>query len=213
MLTLYVEVAYASFRKSYARSFAETYRLPPPSTVYGMLLSLVGERLRARHETVRLAFAFRSLPRVATTLRKLSRFKYGEANKQSTLGNAPDYVESLCGIEMLCWIDSSCERNAAPTLEERLRQALTKPEEVRRYGVVSLGMSDDIIDDVRIVNEVDGAWIRLTPSAEGDFELPIWVDHVGSAGTRWQRYRMGEPAALSVFPTSEDWTTIARRTA
>ena len=48
MITLRVEVPYASFRKSYARSFAETYPLPPPATVYGMLLSLVGERFRRR---------------------------------------------------------------------------------------------------------------------------------------------------------------------
>ena len=33
MITLRVEVPYASFRKSYARSFAETYPLPPPATV------------------------------------------------------------------------------------------------------------------------------------------------------------------------------------
>src|ERR1041385_8570382 len=31
MISLHVEVPYASFRKSFARSFAETYPLPPPS--------------------------------------------------------------------------------------------------------------------------------------------------------------------------------------
>src|SRR5437870_10526318 len=100
VITLRVEVPYASFRKSYARSFAETYPLPPPATVYGMLLSLVGERFRSRHEGVRLAFAFKCnrerdnrtdcgegggvcLPHIATTLRKLSRYKYGVPSKQS----------------------------------------------------------------------------------------------------------------------------------
>src|ERR1044071_6948014 len=71
MITLHVDVPYASFRKSFARSFAETYPLPPPATVYGMLLSLVGEYFRKRHEGVRLAFAYKRLPKVATTLRKL----------------------------------------------------------------------------------------------------------------------------------------------
>src|SRR5947209_1091669 len=117
VITLHVEVPYASFRKSYARSFAETYPLPPPATVYGMLLSLVGERFRRRHEWVRLAFAHkcrrddepykhrrsgevcldRCLPRIATTLRKLSRYKYGVPSKQSKLGNAPDFIETLRG--------------------------------------------------------------------------------------------------------------------
>src|SRR5215213_302197 len=59
VITLHVEVPYASFRKSYARSFAETYPLPPPATIYGMLLSLVGERFRSRHEGTRLAFAYK----------------------------------------------------------------------------------------------------------------------------------------------------------
>src|SRR5437660_12643720 len=94
VITLRVEVPYASFRKSYARSFAETYPLPPPATVYGMLLSLVGERFRRRHAGVRLAFAYKCrmqdqqchmpcLPRVATTLRKLSRFKYGTISTEA----------------------------------------------------------------------------------------------------------------------------------
>src|SRR5438132_12420246 len=110
MITLHIDVPYASFRKSFARSFAETYPMPPPATVYGMLLSLVGERFRRRHEGVRLAFAYKRLPRIATTLRKLSRYKYGVPSKQSKLGNAPDFIETLCGIEFLCWLDSSGEK-------------------------------------------------------------------------------------------------------
>src|SRR5437660_11019493 len=94
VITLRVEVPYASFRKSFARSFAETYPLPPPATVYGMLLSLVGEYFRQRHEGVRLAFAYKKLPQISTTLRKLSRYKYGVSSKQSSLGNAPDFIEN-----------------------------------------------------------------------------------------------------------------------
>src|SRR6266542_1603195 len=141
MITLYIEAPYASFRKSFARSFAETYSLPPPATVYGMLLSLVGERFRRRHSGVRLAFAYkcrfggtvcteRCLPSVATTLRKLSRFKYGVGGKE---GAKPDYVETVCGIEFLCWVDSSQEETANPGLDERTRQALESPEKISRY--------------------------------------------------------------------------------
>src|SRR5947209_6934942 len=119
MITLYIEAPYASFRKSFARSFAETYPLPPPATVYGMLLSLVGERFRRRHEGVRLAFAYKRLPRIATTLRKLSRYKYGVPSKQSKLGNAPDFIETLCGIEFICWLDSSAENSIEVATRER----------------------------------------------------------------------------------------------
>ena len=101
MITLRVELPYGSFRKSYARSFAETYPLPPPATIYGMLLSLVAERFRQRHVGVRLAFAYKQIPRIATTLRKLSRYKYGVPKKQAKLGNAPDFIERSAGSRLV----------------------------------------------------------------------------------------------------------------
>lgn len=227
MITLRVEVPYASFRKSYARSFAETYPLPPPATVYGMLLSLVGERFRSRHEGVRLAFAFKCerteddkicrhpcVPRVATTLRKLSRFKYGVPSKQSTLGNAPDFVETLCGIEFLCWVDSSqehlIEAERPPSnrrnLEERIAEALQTPVNVDRFGVLCLGLSDDAVDDVSLCERVENKWHRLLPSDTGSIELPVWVDHVGAADTRWHRYELEtEATQLTTEPDGADW--------
>lgn len=206
MITLRVEVPYASFRKSYARSFAETYPLPPPATIYGMLLSLVGERFRRRHEGVRLAFAYKSIPAIATTLRKLSRYKYGVPNKQSKLGNAPDFVETLCDIEFLCWVDSSMETGDAPNLEMRITEAIKSPDTVDRYGLLCLGLSDDAVNDVSICQRIEDEWHRLLPSPNGSVELPVWVDHVGSAGTRWSRYHL-EPAAkaLSDGPGNNDW--------
>lgn len=236
MITLHVEVPYASFRKSYARSFAESYPLPPPATVYGMLLSLVGERFRRRHEGVRLAFAYKCrcddesykhrrndeacrdkcLPHIATTLRKLSRFKYGVPSKQSKLGNAPDFVETLCGIEFLCWVDSSQEKfdkNNVPdkdgrSLETRIVAALESPESVDRYGVLCLGLSDDAVNDVRLRDQVGDQWHRLLPSDTGTMELPVWVDHVGAADTRWQRYELGVSAPITTPPIAEQWTEI-----
>src|SRR5229473_911619 len=177
MITLHIDVPYASFRKSFARSFAETYPLPPPATVYGMLLSLVGEYFRRRHEGVRLAFAYKRLPQIATTLRKLSRYKYGVPSKQSSLGNAPDFVETLCDIEFLCWVDSSQERlamedtNQSKTLEQRLQNALTEPEDVNRRGVLCLGLSDDAVNSVSLCNRFDGDWHRLLLSDTGPIEL------------------------------------------
>lgn len=198
MITLHVEVPYASFRKSYARSFAETYPLPPPATVYGMLLSLVGERFRRRHVGVRLAFAYKRAPQIATTLRKLSRYKYGVANKQSKLGNAPDFVETLCDIEFLCWVDSSKEMSddveaqegRKRGLEARIVEALNSPTNVSRYGVLCLGLSDDAVNDVSLCENIEGKWRHLLPSDTGRIELPVWVDHVGAAKTRWQRYEL-----------------------
>lgn len=215
MITLKIEVPFATCRKSFARSFAETYPVPPPATVYGMLLSLVNERFRIRHEGVRLAFAYNRLPRVTTTLRKLSRYKYGIATKQSKLGNAPDYVESLCGLEFLCWVDSSEEVAVATGqrtaerqgLESRLIEAIQFPERVDRYGILCLGLSDDAVNDIRLCEEVSGAWHRLIPSESGDIELPIWVDHVGSINTRWQRFQLDRAAVLGKSSPSPGYFT------
>jgi CRISPR-associated protein Cas5t len=209
VIQLRVEVPYASFRKSFARSYAETYPLPPPATIYGMLLSLVGERFRSVHEGARIALAFQSVPRVATTLRKLSRYKYGVASKQSSLGNAPDFVETLCGIVFLCWIDSSEEQRESGRLEDRVVEALESPESVDRYGLLSLGMSDDMVDDIHICTDSGGAWLRLRPVDSGSIELPVWVAHVGALGTRWQRYELdAEGLPLFNFPGPSDWTLM-----
>lgn len=229
MITLCVEVPYASFRKSYARSFAETYPLPPPATAYGMLLSLVGERFRSRHEGVRLAFALKCehteddkscrspcVPRIATTLRKLSRFKYGVPGKQSKLGNAPDFVETLCGIKLLIWLDSSQEtldkngqqKGDRRTLEERVVTAIHDPASVDRYGVLCLGLSDDAVNEVRLCEETEGEWHHLLPKPDGAIELPVWVDHVGAANTRWQRYELASQATTATTPHEDEWTRI-----
>ena len=231
MQTLYIEVPYASFRKSFARSFAETYPLPPPATVYGMLLSLVGERFRRRHAGVRLAFAYKCrkqdepckeacLPNIARTLRKLSRFKYGTITTEAKRKTPkPDFIETLCGIEFLCWVDSSNEdrrpiseannesKNASTqTLEERIVVALESPANVERYGVLSLGLSDDAVNDVRLCSQIKGNWHRLFLRDAGMMELPVWVDHVGAAKTRWRRYELEHRAIASPSgPDGDEW--------
>jgi CRISPR-associated protein Cas5t len=176
-----------------------------------MLLSLVGEWQRRRHVGVKVAFAHARLPRVATTLRKLSRYKYGVASKQEKLGNAPDYVETLCGVDFLCFVDSIEEQNAAPTLEMRVTEAIREPERVTRRGVLSIGLSDDAVDSIRLVDEnaPPGVWRWMSPADSGRFELPVWVDHVGAQYTRWRRFDFDEvPTPIVTQPAKERFTSI-----
>jgi CRISPR-associated protein Cas5t len=210
LIALHVEVPYASFRKSYARSFAETYPFPPPATVYGMLLSYVGEYFRACHVGVKLAFAYKQQPQIATTLRKLSRYKYGVASKQPKMGNAPDFVETLCNIEFICWVDSSSEKKQkGRSLEQRLVEAIQSPEQIIRTGLVSLGLSDDTVNDVSLLKSIEGKWHWLNPCNTGQTELPIWVDHVGSYHTKWQRYDLEvTPSLIDSAPSSEKFIEI-----
>jgi CRISPR-associated protein Cas5t len=177
-----------------------------------MLLSLVGEHFRKRHEGVRLAFAYKQMPRIATTIRKLSRYKYGIPSKQSALGNAPDYIETLCNIEFLCWVDSAQEINdengeaKSANLEQRLLTALQNPQEITRRGVVCLGLSDDAVNDVSLCEIIKGNWHRLLPSDKGSLELPVWADHVKGFNTRFQRYELEKTATGTInSPDSDGW--------
>jgi CRISPR-associated protein Cas5t len=74
-----------------------------------MLLSLVGESSRYRHEGVKLAFAYKDLPKPVTTIRKISGSKYREHDNQHGQPGTPEHIETLCDIVFLCWIDSSSE--------------------------------------------------------------------------------------------------------
>ncbi len=206
MIALSVEAPHASCRTSFARSFAESYALPPPATIYGMLLSLVGERQRRTHLGVKISVGFRRRPRIATVLKKLSRYKYGVPSKQARLGNAPDYVEVLCGVECLVLVDSISEP-ANPTLEQRLTTALDLPELIERNGNLCLGLSDDMVDvalasDVWTTSTLE--WLTVDPL--GSLELPVWVDHVGSADTRWRRFHLVKSALDQTLP--DRWLTI-----
>ena len=60
--SLFVSIPVASFRAPFAREYFETLPCPPPSTVFGMLLSLVGEPDRLAHEGAEIALALVSRP-------------------------------------------------------------------------------------------------------------------------------------------------------
>lgn len=211
MIVLHIEVPFASFRKSYARSLAETYPFPPPATIYGMLLSFVGERSRAQHSGVNLAFAFAKQPRIARTLRRMSGYKYG-------VSRTPDFIETICGIEFLCWIDSRRETGSGDgrSLESRIVEAIATPEQVTRTGIVSLGLSDDAVDDISIAKTFSNQWKDdsnqwhwLTPEDDGQIELPVWVDHVGAFHTRWRRFSFQEsPSAVTSEAPQDKFTPI-----
>jgi CRISPR-associated Cas5-like protein len=53
-MQLYLDCPCTSFPRSFARDYKETYQYPPPSTVYGLLLSLVGEVDMEAHRGVKL---------------------------------------------------------------------------------------------------------------------------------------------------------------
>jgi CRISPR-associated protein Cas5t len=186
MLGLQVTVPVACFRKGAAREFWETEDLPPPATCYGFLLALVGETDRHRHVGVRVCPGLMSRPERGTVVRTLWRVK----DRKTPLGageNArPDFQEVLTGVRLAVWLDSSDETAVGPTLEERVIEAIDHPERIDRFGGLSLGESTHLVDEVRRLKGDEPGPARAYLLVErGRLSLPVWVDHVGSSGTRY----------------------------
>jgi CRISPR-associated protein Cas5t len=208
VLGVYVTVPVACFRKGLAREYLETEPLPPPATCYGFLLSLVGETNRRRHVGCRVAPVLLGAPETSVVLRTVWRVK--KAPLGSPGNTRPDYQQLLTGVELLVWLDSSDERAAAPTLESRVGAALANPANVSRFGGLSLGESTHLINEVSPWEQVKVRHAGRTGRAflvapKGRLTLPVWVDHVGSAGTRYatgdlDEVPLSDPPAVARLP-------------
>ena len=205
-LALRVEVPIACFRQSRAREYAETYPVPPPSTVYGMLLSIVGETDRYKNCGVKLAIALLSEPEKSTVIRTFRRFKKKEITDPSNA--RPDYQELLSDIQFVVWVASGSD-SGQPTLQERLQLAFANPASISRFGGLCLGESRDLVNAVTPLPEnYQGESLQwLVQDEDGLLTLPYWVDHVGSRGTRWRRYQLLEPS-VQWQPPELSWTVI-----
>ncbi len=187
MTGLYVTVPIACWRKGLAREYLETEEIPPPATCYGFLLSLVGETSRHRHIGSRVTAGLLSRPEMSVVLRTVWRVKSRPLG--STGNTRPDYQQLLSGIELVIWIDSAEEAGSTPKLEDRVRDALdaTRRGTISRFGGLSLGESTHMVDSVTLLNRrppvVQECRLFLLDQ-NGQLSLPVWVDHVGSSGTR-----------------------------
>lgn len=189
MLGVYVTVPVACFRKGLAREYLETEPVPPPATCYGFFLSLVGETNRRRHIGCRVAPVLLNQPKTSVVLRTVWRVK------KSPLGSSgntrPDYQQLLSQVELVLWLDSSGEQGNGSRLEQRVVAALREPASISRFGGLSLGESTHLVDEVSLfegsvaerMSGQRGRAFLLAP--RGRLTLPVWVDHVGSAETRF----------------------------
>jgi CRISPR-associated protein Cas5t len=205
MLGVYVTVPVACFRKGLAREYLETEPLPPPATCYGFLLSLVGETNRRRHVGCRVAPVLLSTPQTSVVLRTVWRVK--KMPLGSPGNTRPDYQQLLTGVELLVWVDSGGA--SGDGLEGRVRAALTTPGSVSRFGGLSLGESTHLVDEVSLWDRVKGRFPGRTGRAfltredeKGRLTLPVWVDHVGSAGTRYATGDLVDRPAADPPPTA-----------
>ncbi|OQC41218.1 MAG: CRISPR-associated protein Cas5 [Acidobacteria bacterium ADurb.Bin051] len=202
MLGLRVTVPVACWRKGRARELLETELLPPPATCYGFLLSLVGECDRERHRGARVsAGLLGAAPERSMVLRTLWRIKDRKRELGAGENRTPDYQQLLTGSDLVIWCDST-EEVEEPTLEARLAAALQDPAAVSRFGGLSLGESTHLVNDIWFLpdGEPPGPCLAFLQQERGDLNLPVWVDHVGTAGTR---YAVGRLIEVSAAPPRE----------
>jgi CRISPR-associated protein Cas5t len=208
VLRLYCSAPVAGFRVAQAREYWETYPCPPPSTVYGMLLSAVGESDRLVHQGAELAIAMLSDPPRSVILRTLWRIKDKKTPPGIGSNKRPDFQELLTDVRLAVWVRAGRDESADPPLFSRLRSALAEPATVQRFGGLSIGESTHLVNEVRLWRDGDPSEGRLLLNVEdGDLALPIWPDHVGSKGTRWGQFRL-QRAAMTGEPSENAWTAI-----
>lgn len=204
-ITLRVDIPIASFPTSRSREYRDTYPVPPPSTVYGMLLSLVGETDRYKHCGVKIAIALLAKPAKSVTLRTTRRFKTKKLDDPAN--SRPDSQEILTGIELIVWVNQG-EEQGNPSLGDRLTAAFANPSSINRFGALCLGESRDLVNSVDLITEMnfDLPLKYLIQDEYGDLSLPYWVDHVGSKETRWLRYSLEDRSHQD--PPSSAWTIV-----
>jgi len=200
-ISLRVSVPVCNFRKGLAREYLETEAVPPPSTIYGFLLSMVGKEDRNEYLGTQIAYALLSRPELSTTLRTIWRIKSKKTAPGIGNNRRPDYQEILTGLDLLIWV-------SAGALAERIDVQQKDFSKIERGGGLSLGESRDLVNDILYspeLGERKGLWVKR--DEEGDLTLPIWVDHVGSKDTIWRQFSLEEGALRA--PASDDVRWIA----
>jgi CRISPR-associated protein Cas5t len=199
MQQLYLECPCTSFPRSFARDFKETYQYPPPSTVYGMLLSLVGEVDLNTHLGVKIAIGIigKDSP-ISRIVRKQRHHKFSK-NQLETYPTSkfskPNHQELLTDLKISIKVDSN-EETATLKLTERIAIALSTPSQITRFGGLSLGESWSLVNGIRSYRASDGEVRWLVKDKRGLIGLPIWVDRVTTQGT-FTRFSMGEVGEFS----------------
>jgi CRISPR-associated protein Cas5t len=192
-MLLYLDCPCTSFPRSFARDFKETYRYPPPSTIYGFLLSLVGEEDLTAHLGVQLAVGIiGGDPPISRIVRKQRHHKFSRdhlGTYPTSKFSKPNHHELLTDVKVAVQIDSSKESSTVK-LADRVATALSTPEQITRFGGLSLGESWAIINGVRLYRETDGAIRWLVKDNRGLTGLPVWIDRKTGQGT-FQRFTLG----------------------
>lgn len=184
-----LEVPLAGFRPYEARDYQESLPLPPHSTIFGCLLSILGvEPVNAgAYVGTRLAVAGRTGER-SVVLRKMRRDP-AKPKKGTPRVPAfrPEYQELLSDVVMWTWVERG---GAEHDLAAELVAALGRPERVYRYGILSLGESCFMLDTITVSGAPPDDVLVLRPRPDGSLSLTTWVDFADRMRTRSARFEL-----------------------
>ena len=191
---LYLDCPCTSFPRSFARDYKETYLYPPPSTIYGFLLSLVGEEGLTVHLGVNLAIGLiGDTPPISRIVRKQRHHKFSKTHMGTyppSQFSKPNFQELLTDLKVVLRIDST-EESATVKLDERVAIALSNPDQITRFGGLSLGESWALVNGIRRYRTEDGEIQWLVQDNRGLIGLPIWIDRQTTQGI-FCRYSLGQ---------------------
>lgn len=205
-LCLRVGVPVCAFRPYASREYQDTYPVPAPSSVYGMLLSLIGvpREDKGRHRGARMALALGQQPGRARVFRKLRRGGGMPGEK----GTRPDYQDLLIDLDLWVWLARGKDSDTSP-LCDRVRAALNdRGATTRRCGGLSLGESSYLVDSISVAAAPDESLRFVIPDRTGFFSLPVWVDHADATKTLTARFRVEEDARLVADDLPNAWFNI-----
>ncbi|ELR97561.1 CRISPR-associated protein Cas5 [Gloeocapsa sp. PCC 73106] len=195
---LYLECPCTSFPRSFARDYKETYLYPPPSTIYGFLLSLVGEEDLTAHLGVKIALGMiGETPPISRIVRKQRHHKFSKTHQgiyPPSQFSIPNFQELLTDLKIVIKLESDAEL-AKITLAQRVAIALSNPSEIKRFGGLSLGESWALINGLRKYRPEDGKVSWLIRDNRGLIGLPVWINRETTQGI-FQRFRLTESEAF-----------------
>ncbi len=208
----------AGLRPMWAREYQETYPAPPPSTVYGMLLSLVGVEREDKNRHAGLCIALALAENTAAPLwrrrekgrvfRKFRRVAQSKKDADPLADRRPDYQELLLGLEFWVWVNDS---QADHPLSDRIRMALDPKRrgEIARHGALCLGESSHMVNEIS-VGRPHGRGRFVAPCEKGFLSMPVWSDHRTNLPTV-RNFDIREPEELASNPPDNCWIAVAPR--
>ena len=215
----------AAFRPRWAREYQESYPVPPPSTLFGMLLSLVGveRKDKAQFAGVKLAVAVLEssfqdgTPIRARVFRKFRRVAQNPKKSDPLADRRPDYQELVLWLQFWLWLrdaddDDTNAGDEGRGLTARVRDALTPGDErdaIVRHGALCLGESAHLVNEIREAVP-SGVGRLLKRDNTGFLTMPIWTDHEAD-NSRVDTFSLTEPRQLPSIPPPDCWITVAPR--